>query len=564
MPKSQTVVLLGGYISFNGAVKVPFEIWKYDAAVNSWQLVKAIQSGSLFPDFNGWRYRCPMVAADTSDNIIALADTSGFYSQYRPMTYKLHFSATEVDAAGTSTYGITDGAAWHPSGNLDPAWYSQGVPAVDTAANELSLRNIQARTWTAVVPPKMPAGGRDYGTTVIDPDHDLILKFAGGHSAVPYNDVPQYSISENRYSLGYAPVTMLEHNGIFGINGYTFDNRPFLAIHTWHAYSYSEKLKRMVFVKGDLTYTYDPVKKDWDSLHIPAPAAGYTIGTPHGVFALGSYGIYLLDSLRGTWRQSVATNWAYNSGCDLRDYGGICYDSKRDRVLVFASCAANAAPKILEYSYTTNTVSSLYPGDSNLVKNSTAYSYLYEASAYLPGSDKILFMGTAGQNGSTYVHYLLNCATNKWETQTVTAPAAMWERGLSGMAFMYDAKRNLVWCSDAQCKLYALRMDAFTTASKQNTDELAEFTKLIVSPNPFNPVTSLNVELPFSGDINLAVYEADGTFIREIASGYFMRGKYSFGWQGNNQRNGRAATGVYFCKLTAGKSTITVKTVITK
>ncbi len=80
-----------------------------------------------------------------------------------------------------------------------------------------------------------------------------------------------------------------------------------------------------------------------------------------------------------------------------------------------------------------------------------------------------------------------------------------------------------------------------------------------VSPNPFNPVTSLTIDLPNEGYITLAIYDVSGGFIRNLLSEYRAAGSYQF------QLDGRSLTsGVYFIRLTLGHSATSRKVLLLK
>src|SRR4029450_12796935 len=74
------------------------------------------------------------------------------------------------------------------TGRLHPDFYMQ---APRPAAQELK---IPSNTGGKMTPPHLPALNRDWGTAVLDPDRDLILRWSGGHSAHGGTDVLQYHL----------------------------------------------------------------------------------------------------------------------------------------------------------------------------------------------------------------------------------------------------------------------------------------------------------------------------------------------------------------------------------
>jgi hypothetical protein len=88
--------------------------------------------------------------------------------------------------------------------------------------------------------------------------------------------------------------------------------------------------------------------------------------------------------------------------------------------------------------------------------------------------------------------------------------------------------------------------------------------QLSVAPNPFNPVSRIQVSLPVDSRVNLSVYSVDGRFVKTVASGAWKAGPHSFTWDATDKRGGKVSAGVYVYRLTAGKSVLMMKTVLAK
>ena len=81
-------------------------------------------------------------------------------------------------------------------------------------------------------------------------------------------------------------------------------------------------------------------------------------------------------------------------------------------------------------------------------------------------------------------------------------------------------------------------------------------------PNPFNPQTVIRFYLPEAQEISLAVYDVVGRQIVRLAEGKREKGFHIVTWDGRNSSGAMCASGVYFSRLKAGKSTISRKMVI--
>jgi hypothetical protein len=81
-------------------------------------------------------------------------------------------------------------------------------------------------------------------------------------------------------------------------------------------------------------------------------------------------------------------------------------------------------------------------------------------------------------------------------------------------------------------------------------------------PNPFNPVTRINFDIPkLSGDkkVQVAVYDIQGSLVEMVVNQELTAGKYSVDWNAL-----KYSSGVYFYRVTAGNFTDTKKMILVK
>jgi hypothetical protein len=81
-------------------------------------------------------------------------------------------------------------------------------------------------------------------------------------------------------------------------------------------------------------------------------------------------------------------------------------------------------------------------------------------------------------------------------------------------------------------------------------------------PNPFNPSTSIRYELPERTSVRVEVYDVSGARVATLADAEQERGPHMAVWNGLDEVGRPAASGVYFCRLTAGKQMISRKMVL--
>ena len=83
-------------------------------------------------------------------------------------------------------------------------------------------------------------------------------------------------------------------------------------------------------------------------------------------------------------------------------------------------------------------------------------------------------------------------------------------------------------------------------------------------PNPFNPSTLVRFDLAVASEVDLSVYDASGAFVANLDRGAYPRGAHDVRWNGTDSRGQRVGSGIYFCRLTAGGTTLTRKMVLLK
>lgn len=96
------------------------------------------------------------------------------------------------------------------------------------------------------------------------------------------------------------------------------------------------------------------------------------------------------------------------------------------------------------------------------------------------------------------------------------------------------------------------------TYSKPNFGSLSNY------PNPFNPSTTISFELFTSSQVNLEIYNQKGQKVKSIINQSLNIGKHQFVWNGSDNNGKKVSSGVYFCKLVTGSSSIMKKMIMIK
>lgn len=82
-------------------------------------------------------------------------------------------------------------------------------------------------------------------------------------------------------------------------------------------------------------------------------------------------------------------------------------------------------------------------------------------------------------------------------------------------------------------------------------------------PNPFNPSTSIALDLPRAGEVRVRMYDVRGALVRELVRGSLASGRHEVIWDGRDDAGAPVASGVYFVEARAlGEATLARVTLV--
>jgi hypothetical protein len=461
LPKAKKVVLVGGYTytsatEYGAALyqRLPADVWTYDVAANRWQLLAAA-SVKTGPDAPANFFTS--AAVDDDDRVLLLGQSGAWTSRV---------DATKADAAGTAKLGGKPGAVVRRSGSHDPAWYAAVVPPADPVAVAASLKAMPVNEWTIRPTPRRPLMNMDWGSAVFAPEHDLIVRFSGGHSAYSGTAPVVYDVKGDRYSIPFAPEYPLEY--VYSndqVHGeWSFQQRPWMTGHTYKSTGYDPVLREFVFAPHDYTYYFDPKKSQWSRgpERNPYRASFYLVtvcATPKGAVVWanhrqgGAPGLWRLDGAR-TWQPLPLKGEMPQTSAD---HHGMAYDSRRDRLLLFSDLGKNRGD-VLEYDFKTGATRWL-----NAAGRDKALAPCRE-TIYLPDADAVL-VGAHAPGGNLWLMY--DCAANAWVGLELQGADPIGKKAFNNsMGLMYDPQRRLVWAVGQYSHVHALRLDVQKAARK--------------------------------------------------------------------------------------------------
>jgi hypothetical protein len=83
-------------------------------------------------------------------------------------------------------------------------------------------------------------------------------------------------------------------------------------------------------------------------------------------------------------------------------------------------------------------------------------------------------------------------------------------------------------------------------------------------PNPFNPVTTIELNLPQETKVGLKIYNSKGQLVTTLIDEFLARGSYNVVWDGKDNKRQNVASGVYFYRLETETETGTRRMLLLK
>jgi len=98
-------------------------------------------------------------------------------------------------------------------------------------------------------------------------------------------------------------------------------------------------------------------------------------------------------------------------------------------------------------------------------------------------------------------------------------------------------------------------VSVFEITSENNN----EHSSLRCSPNPFNPLTKIRFNVKENSRVELSIYNTSGNIVAKLLNTELNKGDHEFTWNAE-----QLPSGVYFCKLSAGNQSKTLRLVLLK
>ncbi len=367
--------------------------------------------------------------------------------------------------------GVAAGSRIYRKKEFHPDFFLGGA-APDAAAFAKKLEALPANTWVLTKPPQKPKMNRDWGTAVIAPACDVMLRWSGGHSAHGGSDVPMFHFATNRWELPFPvelPLGQTYSNTSYPA-GFNLNRRPWVTGHTYKGYAFDPVSKLMVFVGQHREFfLFDPAVGDWVGKADKPGGMVYggcfydllCVATPGGIACWTARGeIFRYDGKARRWKPFKTTGEKLPTSSV--DSAGICYDSKRDRLVLFPARYGKGVydGQVVSVDLKTGRAARLDPAGTGGIK---AAPKLFRESCYEPAADLVIVAGTTLPAGADGVRLTpaYDCAANKWVALKLPGPHPAGKGGRNvSLGQMYDAKRGLIWCVDTKGNITVCRVEA--------------------------------------------------------------------------------------------------------
>ena len=109
-----------------------------------------------------------------------------------------------------------------------------------------------------------------------------------------------------------------------------------------------------------------------------------------------------------------------------------------------------------------------------------------------------------------------------------------------------------------------MRVDQLPLGVNENKNIPRDFAIVSISPNPFNPSTTISFSIPNAGRAQLSVYSITGQKVRTLLSGPMTTGMHSAVWDGKNDAGKAVSSGIYIAHIQSGKTVSSHKMLLMK
>ncbi len=83
-------------------------------------------------------------------------------------------------------------------------------------------------------------------------------------------------------------------------------------------------------------------------------------------------------------------------------------------------------------------------------------------------------------------------------------------------------------------------------------------------PNPFNPSTTVEYEIPQGAPVTVRIFDLHGALVSELRRETQPAGRHQVTWDGTDSGGARVASGIYFCAVECGDQALSRQLILVK
>jgi len=172
------------------------------------------------------------------------------------------------------------------------------------------------------------------------------------------------------------------------------------------------------------------------------------------------------------------------------------------------------------------------------------------------GNRHLVALGPAFANGKFYLFDI----TEGEQLLTEIGPLGVNTNGNGTGEIVFDPNNSRLYLMETNNAVIAIDLLATGLVSNENLASVPVNFKLYDNyPNPFNPTTNIQYDLPVASDVSIKVYDIQGRMIANIAKGQQTAGTYTHRFDA-----GSMASGMYIYRIEAGSFVATKKMMLIK